>query len=499
MQTIPLYVYEQIKLSLDEAFKDKLLSFLAEDVDDDSKEEWLDHYIRDILVNQFGYERDEVVDPREVRVSAYRRRQGNKKYWLKRFKEELAKTDNPVMQEIESWKMVAEQLKLNNPQLDIRAEEERLFGVKNIKDLPKIRLKQIEQWAKDSATKLTDYQYLKQKRKSTIDRAFQTDIIVEIGDIIIEHFDGDIFNTISNPPYDLVNAPLFSQRETKMKTYWEVDQQTNAKMVYNDYQVSDEYLLRTVIRLDDDEQVTYDSSVFKTLDAMDKMIIEYVLLNKSESFYTDRTITIDISTLVSKLYSSRGIKNYQAIEQRLQKIRSFAFQAIIKKERKNGRAGSFAYPIFEAVLINTDEKGRRYAEITIGTHYYQQIINNQTVKIYSHLLGKLEKNISKILIHALQKERLDRYIQGKAFVGQFGYTYFASKIRFETRKIATNMAAIEESLQEFKDLNILIRSYKRKPQSFEIEFMPLSHAEIHDFFEVENDAHVQMALPIAEE
>jgi len=44
---------------------------------------------------------------------------------------------------------------------------------------------------------------------------------------------------------------------------------------------------------------------------------------------------------------------------------------------------------------------------------HQQIITNQTIQIYSHMIHKLENPLSKILIYVFQSERLGAFLEEK--------------------------------------------------------------------------------------
>ena len=88
----------------------------------------------------------------------------------------------------------------------------------------------------------------------------------------------------------------------------ELDEITNKQTYFDDYEISDNEFLRTIIKVEDGDFLLADKSLTKSLDGTDRDIIFYVLSQKDESFYTDRTITVDISKLVSKAYNSSGVK-----------------------------------------------------------------------------------------------------------------------------------------------------------------------------------------------
>ncbi|MBM6382438.1 MULTISPECIES: hypothetical protein [Paenibacillus] len=475
---------------------DHLYMYVYKETTSTSKETWLFELIKELLIQNFGFDTPHLEDHVEIRDKNYRKRQQSKKYWLKKFKEELDSVpNNPVLIEISSWKLALEQMKASNAGLDIVAESERLIGVKDLNDLPALRLQQISEWATTSSTYLTDYRYLSSKKTNQIKKAIETDLHFIVADIIDKH---DLTNAVDVQPHGLIEDVVFAEKSTNLKIRMELDEITNKQTYFDDYEISDNEFLRTIIKVEDGDFLLADKSLTKSLDGTDRDIIFYVLSQKDESFYTDRTITVDISKLVSKAYNSSGVKNYVEIEKRLRKIRSFGFQAVIKKKSEKARSGSADWSIFDSVVINSNPNGRRYAEIVIGTYFHQQYINQQTVKIYRDSLNSIEGNISKILVHALQKERLERYVQGNQFIDIFPLSYFLRKVRMDKRKTEQNMKKIQDALEEFKSLNFLIADYKRLHSSFEISFIPLTHTEMHDFFD-QAEPPIQLTFPIQTE
>ncbi|CCF16706.1 hypothetical protein BLGI_4675 [Brevibacillus laterosporus GI-9] len=497
MFKLSLFALSKTAESIPPSIVDHLFTYIYKETDGISKEDWLMEHVKNILIQTFGYDTPHLEDHSVIREKNYRKRQQSKKYWLKKFEKELAEVpNNPVSIEISSWKLALEQMKASSPDLDIIKESERLIGVKNLQDLPKLRLEQIKKWATTSSTFLSDYRYLSSKKKNQIEKALDTDLNFIIAEIIDQY---DLTNAVDIQPHGLIENVVFAEKSTSLKIKKEINAITQKETYFDDYEISDNEFLRTIIKVEDGDFLLADKSLTKSLDATDQEIIFYVLSQKDESFYTDRTITVDISKLVGKAYKSQGVKNYVEIEKRLRKIRSFGFQAVIKKQSEKARPGSADWSIFDSVVINSNQNGRRYAEIVIGTYFHQQYINQQTVKIYRDSLNSIQGNISKILVHALQKERLERYVQGNKFKDVFPLSFFTRKVRMDKRKTEANMRKIQDALEEFKDLNILIADYKRNSQSsFEISFIPLTNTEMHDFFD-QIDKPVQLSLPLQNE
>jgi len=488
MQEISPYTINQIAISIDQKVIEKSYKYLYQEACGLSKEEWLLEYVKETISSNFYSNTNGFIHPREVKSVAYRRRQDNKKNWYKSFVEDLKTPNNSVEQEIKLGEMLIERLSTTMSEKEIEEKTIELFGVGALSDLRSLRKEEIQEWASSRQTNLTDYIYLASKTHNQIERAFQIDFTYLISVFILENYDGDLSKSIIHHPNLLVDTPIFTESQTVMKMYQEVDD--NKELILaNEYKVDEDFLIRSIIKLKEGDKVIRKT---KTLDEKDNTIIQYVLAHRDQRFFTERKIYVDILDLVTRLYKSKGAKSYQLAEERLQKIAGYTIEAIIKKSTKS-RDGKLSFTIFDRVFIDTDDADKRYAEILVGDTLYQQLFNQQTVQIYSDNIKRLENPYSRILIFALQKERLDRHIQNRPFIDIFDYKFFKHKIRFETRKVDNNMNMLEAALQEFKDLNIIIDDFRRIHQAFEISFIPLSTYEIHDFIGSKREP-VQLAI-----
>lgn len=479
---LSLFAINKTVESIPKPVVDNLYRYMYRESDNVSKETWLFEYVKDVLIQIFGFGTPYLYDHQEIREKNYRKRQQSKKYWLKKFEESIMdSTNNPIVTEIASWELALEQIKASCPDIDIEKESERLIGVRNLDDLPDLRLKQVREWANTASSFLSEFRYLSSKKVNQIRRSIETDLYFIIADTIERC---DLINAVDVQPHGLIENGIFSEKPMGLVIKREINELTKKETYFDDYEISDNEFLRTIIKIDDEDILLTDKSLTRSLDVTDRELIFYVLSQKDESFYTDRTVTVDISKLVGRAYRSHGVKNYIEVEKRLRKIRSFGFQAIIKKQCEKTRPGSADWSIFDSVVINSNTNGRRYAEIVIGSLFHQQYINQQTVKIYRDSLESIKGRISKLLVHALQKERLERYSQGHPFKDVFPITFFTRKLRMDKRRTEMNMKKIQDALEEFKMLNILIADFKRMGiSSFQITFIPLTETEKHDFFD----------------
>jgi hypothetical protein len=486
MIDISPYMIDQITKAIDTKISERLIKYLyLEKSPNISEEVWLNDYVLVILESNIGDGdiSEERIKLRGMKDNAFRKRQQGKKYWLQSFHEDILKnSDNSLDYEMTFLERNLEQLSDRNRDFKKETYLFDYYGIRSLEEYRTQRIKEIEDWAVNKTSNLTDYTYLKDKPFSSIKKAFENDMTYVIAQIIYNNYDGSLKNSITIQPHVLVEHPIFGNSSMTLKTNFEKDTETEQSFLYSDY-VVDDYLLQTVIPLREGDTLVRKD---KALDEGDNTMVNLILNKRDEEFYTNRTIRVDLGELANSVYSTRGGKSHELIEKRLDKISTYKFRAVIKKSTRERKEKDdwINFSIFDRVHVQTED-GKRIAVIFVADTLYQQILNMQTVQIYSDLIKKLENPMSRLLIFALQKERLDRHIQGLPFTDIYKYLYFSQKVRFKGKKMDVNMELIELALDEFRSHNILIEDFQRSHNSFRITFTPLSNFELHDFFDKE--------------
>ncbi|GAA4847354.1 hypothetical protein GCM10023310_26840 [Paenibacillus vulneris] len=470
IQEIPRFIFDELLVLIGEKTRERLLKLIHKDEEDSDAALSIENYIRNIMNNIF-FNDDDVVDLLEIKSTYHRRRQLTKKNWYKQLKKEVESKNNTSIHE---EREVLLQF-LDSKSADAGFKE----MLKNIKDESSFvqnRLAEIEAWANDTETRLTDYPYLESKQQYQIEKAFENDLVYIIADFL----KNAPRNWITHRFKDLIDNPIFADGKAKLKGNVLFDSEQKATIIYDDYKMSDNRVLRSFISIEENEEVQLDKMFL--LDETDSEILEHIIEHRSERFYTDKTIAFDIRPLLTRIYGNTSQKAYDLITKRLQKIGRFSLEGRTTGPNKETKT-TFLYNLFEYVIVSKeDATGRRYAEIKFSDTLHQQFITKQTVQIYSHFIHRLENRLSKILIYAFQKERLDAYLQGRKMKQNFEYSFFSDRIRFRSKRIDSNLKQIDASLQEFKEANILINDYKRVGNGFEIILTPVTESEKADFF-----------------
>lgn len=453
IQEIPQFVFDELLALISEKTRDVLLKYVLTDCLDQKL--FLDTYIRNIFDTVFVEE----VDILEIRSKYSNKRQITKKNWFK----QLQKDPTPIHKEREMLQLVSKTTSIKEVIPDIDNPEQYIQN----------KLTEIEKWAYDKGQQLIDFIYLNSKQKYQIERAVENDIILMIWDFFDKN---PKKNWISFRSEDMVENPIFTDGKKKMPN---VHYNSGVATAYDDYKLSDNRFLRLLISADDDDEVQLEK-VFM-LDDVDSEIFDLVMLQRDdEQFYNAGVIKFDLSPILHRIYGNTSKRSYDALKTRLKRFRQFSLEGrSIGKETIT----DFGYNLFEAVNVIQDKvTGRIHGEMIFTKSFHQTLITKQTVRIYSHLIHRLENRLSKILIYAFQKERLDAHLHGRSVKRHFDYTFFMNRIRFRSRKVESILKQVNESLQDFKNANILIEDFNRAGNGFEIILTPLSEAEITDFF-----------------
>lgn len=471
MSNIPGHVFNCICELFSDDTKEKLVNHIYNESasSPDNRKKRFENYVHQILDKHFS---EELFDPTEIRSSYYRKRQTNKKNWVKALRKEIkTKKTNPIANQIEFFRQIITSQKLNQDKL------KDIIPVENLEDLYDYRLEQLDEWAKDTTTLLTDYIYLSYQKEYQVERAFETDFVFIIADYCkVKNYNGQWGKAIRPRPMDLLTV-AWADEPHIIKT--NMEQRGNEIVLYNDYKVGDNMLMRSMFAVKPNERV-YFKNIY-ALDDTDSEIIEYVLENRGTRFYSDeKTVTIDLRKLGRVLYNSDGGKNIELVKQRIRKIARYSQEYIIVDEKKEKVNAEYIVNIFQEVGFHEDTQ---LAHIVFSERIHQNIINNQTVQVYSDITDMLTNTTARTLIYALQKERIDSYINQTSYIRDFDYFYFLQRIRFRSKKIEQNLKVIEKALKEFQDLNVLMHSFKRKGTGFTIDFMPLTEVEKRDYFD----------------
>ncbi|WCF11383.1 hypothetical protein NDS46_30970 (plasmid) [Paenibacillus thiaminolyticus] len=465
MHDVPRILFTEILNSISEQMKSAIIKHLFDDME--NAELHLEEYIKNLVSATFFS--DDVIDSSAIKESYHRKKQLTKKNWFNALKKDIVEgKTNPVFEEKEMLE------KLLSKRQNIKNIKE-IFSTDNPEEFIQIRLNEIEAWVKDPTTYIFDFMYLESKKKFQLQKAIDVDIVC-----ISVNFIQDGNWIISRPNLLVDHSSTFDTSKVTLKGNLMIDRESKKAVLYDEYRMSNDKIILSILQPDPNDEIILDKMV--TLDEKDSTIIQTVLNNRGERFYKEKKVVVDLRDIVRETYNSSSSKSYDLVKKRLQKIGRFSIEGRIFNDNKE-MYREFLFNFFQFVdIIKDPASGKVFAEITFSDALHEQFINNQTVSIYRHLISKLNNPVSRLLVYAFQKERIEAYVQNRSLKKMFDYNYFHDRIRFRSKRIESNLKSIEASLKEFKELNVLISDYSRVGNAFELSLHPLTSDEVADFF-----------------
>lgn len=155
-----------------------------------------------------------------------------------------------------------------------------------------------------------------------------------------------------------------------------------------------------------------------------------------------------------------------------------------KKEKPNEPIYTFSF--FDNVRT-ISQNGKEYISVTFGNTLYESITKKKMISVTSSNYNSLELEISRLLYHNLQRERIalstssvpneDGYLHKT-----YDYSYFQRIILFKKKKKADNIQLIMETFQEFAEKKIALAHfrYDKEQGLFHLYYFPLSDDERAD-------------------
>lgn len=334
------------------------------------------------------------------------------------------------------------------------------------------------EWLTPKNSLLSEYRYFGDKKPKQQVSAYTNDLTLKIIEIALTIFNGSIRGYTVEQVIDLVDHPIFSPNRFKI-SFDEGMDESNSPMVFNDYEVDGNYILRYIIK----EKDKVDIKSLYVLDRKDWQIINLIFSRViPDKFIKDRSVVVDIGEIVFNIHGNNAGSAYKDIEKRIEGIPLYHISGLIK-EGENIKDTIFSINFFDNAIITTDpDTKKRYAKIVFGEVLYDRFVRGITVGVTGRQMKYLEDNTAKMLFYALQKERLTMSVnKNHNLTTVLNYTtFFRHKIRLRGQK-STNMKTIRTSLKHYKDKQILIKDFSVEKDNFIVEFYPLTESEKNEF------------------
>lgn len=319
----------------------------------------------------------------------------------------------------------------------------------------------LEAWRTDTKSFLIQFPGLYLIKANSIYASFKSDIAYQAWSYIDGTLHGNISAFMRSYPASLLDSPLFSPTSFTMI----MDEKGNGNLTNTVYDENGDFLL---------EISTPDTfNPAKVLDNTDLKIINVLMSNITNDFYANKTVIMDLGKLTKAVVQTYkpGEVNKESIAEHCTKLVKYDHTI------KRGRA-KISFNFFDNIVIEKDTKDP-YVIATFGEVLATEIIQKKLISVTERDYSKLQNRLSTIIFYALQRERISLNGQ-EPMIGQYSYTFFQKIVRFHYKQKYKNIKLIAESLQEFIDNNVCIRSFSLERDLFQIEFLPLTEEELAD-------------------
>lgn len=327
-------------------------------------------------------------------------------------------------------------------------------------ELVKREIEKLEKWKSDRSIYLVEFPWISQFTDASIYNTFKSDLLVSMWGYIVQELNGNIGSFYRSFPISLIENPLFSPSSFNLNVK-ETENSFLEEIVYDD-------------ELNDLLKIVIPNNVFnppKVMDATDLKILNAFISNVNNDFYQDKTVIIDLNTLAKSVVDYKpGANVLKSISERCTKLVEYSYSVRTDKER-------LAFNLFDNIVI--EEAERPYVRAQFGEVLANAIIQKKLINVTSDSYSNLSRPLSQIIYYALQQERVSLQTDGRNRKS-YTYTYFQKIARFGTLNKLKNIKLIKDSLQDFVDHGICVKSYKYLNYNFYIEYLELTEEEWED-------------------
>ncbi|MCM1561808.1 MAG: RepB family plasmid replication initiator protein, partial [Butyrivibrio sp.] len=353
----------------------------------------------------------------------------------------------------------------------------KMYDVPDLETVIQNYQKKMDDWHQNDKSLLIDYPFLFNKTDLQIKNSFKNDLIINLIEIILESYDGNIENYFSKKPDILLDKPFFAPAKFSVPFKESLDSYV-ADLVNFD---KDETTFQMLVSHDPNEAP--NTAKLRVFDPKDNQILMTLISHINLDFYESKQIILEVGTIAKSINSRPNKRLYDDVKLRLHNMARTGFQ-LYKKD--NPSEPLYTFTFFDNVrTISRD--GKEYIAVTFGNTLYESITKKKMTSVTSSNYNSLELQLSRLLYHNLQKERISLSTSsvpdGHGYLYKtYDYSYFQRIILFKKKKKADNIQLITESLHEFAQKKIALADfrYDKGQGLFHLYYFTLSDDERAD-------------------
>lgn len=399
----------------------------------------------------------------------------------------LANKDNKYIKDIEFAEI--QYAKVLAKKISVRKFKS-YFGAKNLDEYKENCLAPLNKWKANTDSLLSDFPYISDFTKISINNAFKNDVFVLFSAFCYKE-ESNANNTTKVPsilsqiPVDTTSRTYFLTNEQKkdLDKCTDINQPSTIDryiMIGEDEQ--NELLLqleqKTYLQiknggnsekvLDLLTQIALVKSV-KYLNRLDVNIISYYYTH-FHKIVLGEPIVKSIYQITLDLGLANTIKNYDAIESSIAKLGSMTLSYNIEGNSVNG--------IFLESSIY-ESNGVRMAKVYLGSILKELILKKNTLEYDGVVFNSLCADAQQLAIW-LQKRRYRCAITNTPYNEIISLSKLSTAIYWNTKRIDRKRDRLIVALNDLENNNIVVATalYNKKNVSFEINYIPLSSNEL---------------------
>lgn len=405
-------------------------------------------------------------------------RRQKKKRWMTAYEKALI---NPITEKKNPFYPIAEAFR-TLPGHDFV----KLYDANDMETVIENTKKAINEWNKNDNSLLINFPLITSKTKKQVLSSFNVDLILTLIDIIMDSLDGNIESYFAKKPEILLSNPMFSPSKYRVPSKEQTINAYVADLVSYD---KEDMVFQMLVNYDPNN--TSEMHSLKVFDARDNQILLTLFNNIHLDFYQSKQLVISVGDIAKSINSRPNKRLYEDIKLRVHNMARTGFR-LCRKDKPNDPV--FTFSMFDSVKTSVQD-GKEFLVITFGDTLYESITKKRMISVTSSNYNSLALELSRLLYHHLQKERISLSTSSEPnenglLYKSYDYSYFQRIILFKRKKKKDNIELITETLNEFVEKHIALADFRYDPQKglFYLYYFPLSEDEKFDLTNNEDDS-----------
>lgn len=362
----------------------------------------------------------------------------------------------------------------------------KIYEINDLEKVIESQKQAVKTWIENDKSLLIEFPLINTKTKRQVLDSFKIDLIISIIKIIIDSFDGNIESYFAKKPTILLDNPLFSPSKYTVPFKQTVNSYVADLVSYD----TEDMVFQMLVNCDPN-QTADDIQRLKVFDSRDNQILLTLFNNIHLDFYQSKQIVIEVGAIAKSMVSRPNKRLYEDVKMRVHNMARTGFR-LCKKDRPNDPV--FTFSLFDSVET-IKQNNHEYLAITFGNTLFEAITKQKMISVTSSNYNSLDNDLSKLLYHHLQRERISLSTSvapdaNGLLYKSYDYSFFQRIVLFRSKKKKENIQLITETLKEFKEKAIALSDFKYDHQSgrFHLYFFLLSEDEKADLLST-NELH----------